>query len=66
MTHENLARPEFITDDMLQYLDNLRESGAVNMFGAITYLLEDFPEMSKSEARNTLTYWMETFGKEDR
>lgn len=38
-------RPAYLTDDHLEYLDGLRESGATNMFGARPYLMEEFPEL---------------------
>jgi hypothetical protein len=47
-----------------QYLDTLRESGATNMFGASVYLMHEFPDLTKVEARGILSEWMETFGKE--
>ena len=40
------------------YLNALRESGAVNMFGAGPYLIEEFG-MTKHEARDALLDWME-------
>jgi len=43
------------------YLDSLRESGATNMFGAVPFLREVFPELTKREAQNILVDWMETF-----
>jgi hypothetical protein len=54
-------RPDFVTDEHLEYLDELRESGETNMFGARPYLLEEFPELTKEEAGKVLTYWMHTF-----
>ena len=63
---DQIARPEFVLDEQLEYLDNLRESGETNMFGATPYLVDEFPELSKQEARKILTYWMETFGNESR
>jgi hypothetical protein len=49
-----------MTDAMKNYLDNLRESGEVNMFGASPYLAEVFG-LSKAEAREVLGEWMRTF-----
>jgi hypothetical protein len=66
MSHENIVRLDFITDGMLEYLDDLRESGITNMFGGVEYLLNEFPELGKTDARKVLSYWMETFGNEDR
>jgi hypothetical protein len=56
-------RATFITDEHLKYLDDLRESGETNMFGARPYLLETYPELTKREAGQVLTYWMHTFGE---
>ena len=47
-------------EDVFQYLDELRESGETNMFGATYYLIEDF-EISKNMARKFLTNWMESY-----
>ena len=58
-------RPEGITDEHLEYLDNLRESGITNMFGAGSFLMTDL-DMSKREASRVLNYWMETFGDDNR
>mgnify|MGYP003329708155 FL=1 len=40
------------------YLNALRESGAVNMFGAGPYLIEEFG-MDKYQAKDALLDWME-------
>lgn len=61
-----MTRQEFITDEHLEYLDGLRESGDTNMFGAIPYLIAEFSELSRAEARQILAYWMETFGDDNR
>lgn len=42
------------------FLDRLRESGSINMFGAAPYLAEAFG-LSKREAREVLRQWMESF-----
>jgi hypothetical protein len=42
------------------YLDTLRESGAVNMYGAGALLELEF-NLSRLEARTILMEWMETF-----
>lgn len=43
------------------YLDDLRESGETNMFGASPYLREEFDELDKTQAREILTTWMKEF-----
>lgn len=58
LKHEQ--RAEGITEEMLDYLDDLRESGDTNMFGAAPYVQSQFG-LSKSEAREVVLYWMKTF-----
>lgn len=53
-----------MTDEHKEFLDELRESGETNMFGAAPYLREEFPDLSKQEARDIVAEWMRTF-KED-
>ena len=57
-------RPEFCTDDMLEYLDDLRESGQTNMFGAGKWIRGEFPNLSRKQAKQVVLYWMNSF--EDR
>jgi hypothetical protein len=42
------------------YLDDLRDSGVVNMFGAAPYLERKF-DLSAEEAQSKLASWMESF-----
>ena len=58
-------RPETVTDEHLIYLDDLRESGVTNMFGATSYVASHFG-LPKDEAKDILVYWMESFEREDR
>jgi hypothetical protein len=54
-----------MTDEMKEYyefLDELRESGETNMFGAGPYLREEFG-LGKREAREIVSSWMETFAE---
>jgi hypothetical protein len=60
MTTETEVRPEVATDDVLEYLDELRESSITNMFGAGAYIEKMFG-YDKYEARAALLYWMHTF-----
>lgn len=43
-----------------KYLDDLRESGETNMFGAGPYLRMEF-DLDKKESREILSEWMNTF-----
>ncbi len=53
-------RPQFITDEHLEYLDDLRESGITNMYGAVPFIMRMFL-VSRSLAKEILMYWMESF-----
>ena len=60
-----MDRPNCLKDEHLEYLDDLRESGATNMFGAGEYVETAFGVI-KQEAKEIVKYWMETFGQEAR
>ncbi len=55
-------RPEMVTDDMLEYLDSLREPGAANMFGSWRFVRGKFC-LSRRDAKAVVQYWMQTFGE---
>jgi hypothetical protein len=48
-------------EEMFVWLDNLRESGIVNMFGSAPMLQEAF-NLSKAHAKMTVLKWMQTYG----
>lgn len=50
-------------NEVFEYLDELRESGVTNMFGATPYVCQHF-NLPTAEARAFLLEWMKTF--EDR
>ena len=60
-----MARPDFVEDEHLIFLDDLRDSGVTNMFGAVSHIQEEF-FIEEKEARKILCYWMDTFGEDDR
>jgi hypothetical protein len=60
-TTQTSSRPDFIQDKYLRYLDAVRQSGLTNMFGAAPYLVCEFPELDKRQARAVLRYWMVNF-----
>lgn len=47
-----------------EYLDELRDSGVTNMFGAAPYLTREFPQLNIYEARTILGAWSKTFDGE--
>lgn len=44
--------------EYFEYLDELRESGETNMFGAGTYLRKEYAGMSTLESDAVLSAWM--------
>ena len=48
-------------DKYFTYLEKLRDSGETNMFGAMPYLMDEFPELDKKSAGDILTAWMRSF-----
>jgi hypothetical protein len=61
-----MERPDYLLDEHLEFLDNLRDEGTCNMFGARKYVNMAYPELSQEEARKVLSYWMKTYGKDKR
>jgi len=51
---------EEMKQEVYEYLNDLRESGVTNMFGATPYLQEEF-DFDKEEAMNWLHAWMRDF-----
>ena len=62
---ETKERPEFLTEEHLDFLYNLRASGKINMFGAAPVLQQAFPdELTMPQARKVHVWWMENFDQE--
>mgnify|MGYP003334694645 FL=1 len=51
-----------MSEQYTEFLDELRDSGVTNMYGAAPYLQEAFG-LDKIEARMILIDWMENYGK---
>ena len=47
---------------VFEFLDDLRDSGETNMFGARPYIIEEFG-CTAQEARALLSEWMKTFAE---
>ena len=52
-----------ISNEVFLYLEELRESGVTNMFGAHQYVMEDF-EISKTLAIKLVKTWMDSYNEE--
>jgi len=48
--------------EMFEYLDDLRNEGITNMYGAVPYLESDM-DCDKQFARDILTEWMNTYDR---
>ena len=51
-----------LQEEVNLFLDDLRESGAINMFGAAPYVAETFG-VSRYDARDLVKNWMQTFAE---
>ncbi len=49
-----------MSEENKEYLDDLRESGITNMFGASPFLADEFG-LDDKEAREILSEWMKSF-----
>jgi len=49
-----------MTNEHKKFLDDLRDSGETNMFGARPYLMEEFG-LDKQQAGEILKEWMDSF-----
>lgn len=59
------TRPDYITDEHLVFLDDLRETGVTNMYGAAPYVSGALGLDNKT-SRDIVSYWMKTFGDNTR
>ncbi len=62
MTEKLLTKPEGLEERHLAFFDELRKSGVTNMWGAASYLEEEFP-VSKAEAKAFHLYWIKSYGE---
>ena len=52
----------YYEEEYFEYLDELRESGVVNMYGAGPYLTDEF-NIPPNHAIKVLRRWMDTFSE---
>jgi uncharacterized protein YlbG (UPF0298 family) len=58
-----VAWRENMTQQINIYLNTLRESGRINMFGATPYLMDRF-DLTRKQASIALIAWMESYKQE--
>jgi hypothetical protein len=51
--------------EVLEYLNTLRDSGVTNMFGATPYIEDEFG-LNKKESKRLLLLWMNNFNDEGK
>ena len=49
--------------EIMEFLNELRDSGTINMFGATSYIQNEYP-IEKQEATRILKLWMNNFNSE--
>lgn len=52
-----------MTKEHAEFLDDLRESGVTNMWGASPYLVEEFG-LTRQDAKDVLLQWIKSFKEE--
>ena len=60
---ETMMRPDFVTEEMLIFLDELRDSGKTNMYGAGPYIWRKYPHFSSRQSTMLLVYLMNTYSE---
>ena len=58
--------PDALKPEHLTFLDDLRERGVTNMFGAIPYLTAHFEDLGRGDSIKILQHWMDTFSERQR
>ncbi len=61
-----IEKPDFCTEEHLEFLDDLRESGVTNMYGAYPYIKRSFPDLNREDSTNILSYWMSSFSEKHK
>lgn len=54
---DKMARPDFVQDEYLEYLDELKKSGNTNMLDARQHLMSEYLELTEKYARGICSYW---------
>jgi len=57
-----MIKPNKLEEEHLIFLNDLRESGEINMFGAGSYLKDSF-DLTHKESNEIVSYWMKTFSE---
>ena len=61
---DKMVSDEHMRNEVYLYLEQLRETGETNMFGAAAYIEQHF-ELSKKDSRKYLMDWMRQYNKKE-
>ena len=61
MADSYIKIPLGLEEQHLEFLDDLREGGSINMYGAGPELIKAYPDLDRHQATKIVTYWMQTF-----
>lgn len=61
MTTKATEKPHSLTDDHIDYLNMIRETGTTDTFETAMHLCSAFADLNKNEAPNIVSYWTDTF-----
>jgi hypothetical protein len=56
-----MVMDEQTKEEVFEFLDDLRETGVTNMYGATSYIVAAFGFINKKTAGELLAEWMTTF-----
>ena len=57
-----MQEQEAFEEEVFVYLDELRDSGVTNMYGAGPYIRDNF-DVNREESHRILSKWMKTFAE---
>lgn len=63
MTTKATEKPHSLTNDHIDYLNMIRETGTTNPFETAMHLCSAFADLNKHEAPSIVSYWVDTFVK---
>tara|TARA_R100000234_G_C4922866_1_gene144976 strand:- start:417 stop:632 length:216 start_codon:yes stop_codon:yes gene_type:complete len=61
---EDIEEENRIKNEVFLYLEELRESGETNMFGAAAYIQNEF-NLDKKTSIKYLSHWMRSYNKQE-
>lgn len=59
-----LRKTTELEKNVFSFLNGLRETSVTNMFGAVPYIRQAFPDMPKFAAKKLLLLWFEVYNEE--